>query len=126
MTLLERMPHQVRIDRFRYETDELGGNIETPVAIASGVEAWVQNAGMNEISEYQKRDERVTHKVFFPTEPPLRVGDRITVTATTAADGVMAGLELKFLARSDRSAGLGVLYAAMCVEENNERPASFQ
>lgn len=113
MTLLDQMPHRIRHDRPTYERDDLLGDTQTLVQQAANVKSWVQNASMVEINEFQRRNERVTHKVFFPADPGLQVGDILTVTSGPS----FVGIVLKFQADSDRSAGLGVLYAAMCEEE---------
>lgn len=125
MSVLDNLPHTARIDRFSNANDSLGANLPTAVEIESGVRCWVQNASMGEIEAYQKRDQQVTHKVFFTAKPPLRVGDQLTITATEGPDSDIVGVELKFQALTDRSAGCGILYAAMCQEENNPRLASF-
>ena len=124
MTLLDNMPHKCRIDRLRYKTDSVGGNIQTPVVVpgASNLECWVQNASQREISEFQKRDKMVTHKVYFPEDPPLRVGDLITITTATPD---ILGQVLVFQTEADRSAGLGILFSAMCEVEKNPRHAEF-
>lgn len=124
MTLLDNMPHECRIDRLRYVTDSVAGSMEVPVAVpgGTGLACWVQNASQSEINEFQKRDQLVTHGVFFPVLPPLRVGDEITITVAQA--GVL-GQVLKFQAFADRSAGLGLLFKAMCQIENNPRHAEF-
>ena len=124
MSLLDNMPHRCRIDRLKHKTDAVGGNIQAPAVVpgASNLECWVQNASQREINEFQKRDKLVTHKVFFPTDPPLRVGDQITIT--TASPDIL-GQVLKFQAEADRSAGLGLLFGAMCEVEKNPRHAEF-
>ena len=75
-----------------------------------------------EINEFDKRDKLVTHKVYFPTDPPLRVGDLITITVATPD---ILGQVLKFLVFADRSAGLGLLFGVMCELEKNPRYAEF-
>ena len=114
MSLLDQMPHRVTHTRPGYQRDELIGDTdENPTTVATLVKCWVQNASMREINEYQRRNENVTHKVYFPTDPGLLVGDYLTVTSGPS----FVGTVLKFQADSDRSAGLGVLYGAMCEEE---------
>ena len=122
MSLLDNLPHKCSIDRPRHVNDIYGANREEDALVATGTACWAQNASQNEITEFQKRDKSVTHKVFFIDNPPLRVGDHITITTAEAG---MLGLVLKFQAAADRSAGLGVLFGAMCEEENNPRFAAF-
>jgi len=120
MSLLESLPHTVTHKRRKYSNDEYIGNKVESETIASGVSAWVQNASMSEVFEYQKRDQRITHKVFYSSEPSIRPGDIIEVTAGPS----FVGKELNFQSMTDKSAGLGVLFRAMCDEESNI-PASF-
>lgn len=115
MSLLDSMPHVGRHDRLRYEQDPLGGNIDAPVQRAAELSCWVQNASFREIEEFQKRDQVITHKVFFPTDPNMRPGDTLTITGGPS----FVGRELHFRAFTDRSAGLGVVFAGFFEEENN-------
>jgi hypothetical protein len=115
MTLLDNMPHTVTTSRKYYERDELGGNITKFSTLAADVSAWVQNASMSEIQEFEKRDERVTHKVFFAPDHDLRPGDKISVTVGPS----FVDVELHYRASTERSAGMGVLFTAMCEQDNN-------
>jgi hypothetical protein len=119
MSLLDRFPHKGTISRLRYERDEYIGNREVAVPLATGVQAWVQNASMSEITEFQKRDMAVTHKAFFLADHGMRPGDLFTVTSGPA----FVGDVLKFQAKSDRSAGLGVVHGAMFELERNVQEA---
>lgn len=121
MSLLENLPHTVRHERSTYARDAVGADTEARITITASVEAWVQNASRAEVEEFDKRDERVTHKVFFNSNPSPRVGDHFVVTAGPSH----IGEDLKFQADSDRSAGLGVLFGALCELESNERFATF-
>ena len=120
MSLLDSLPHTVTHKRRKYSNDEYIGNKVEETTLSTGVKAWVQNANMSEVLEYQKRDQRITHKVFYSSEPSIRPGDIIRVTAGPS----FVGKELNFQSMTDRSAGLGVLFKAVCDEENNI-PASF-
>ena len=120
MTLLDSLPHTVTHSRRTYANDEYLGTPKASTDIATDVSAWVQNASYGEVIEYQKKDQRITHKVFYASDPSIRPGDIVTVTAGPS----FVGRELNFKATTDRSAGLGVLFGVMCEEENNER-ASF-
>ncbi len=121
MSLLDNMPHTVRHERMTHSRDSLGADLEAREVIAASVEAWVQNASRAEVDEFGKRDERIVQKVYFATNPNPRVGDYFVVTAGPSH----VGEDLKFQADSDRSAGLGVLYGALCELENNERFSTF-
>lgn len=118
MSLIDNMPHTATQYRPSYDQDELGGQIPNQQAQATGIECWVQNASMQEIERYQKQDTEISHRVFFPTKPDMRPGDEIVVTAGPS----FVGLTLEFQAGpTDRSAGMGVLFAAVFQEANNQR-----
>lgn len=120
MTLLDNMPHRVTWKRPRWVSDNYGGNYQdetNTTTIASEQEAWVQNATMREIEQYDKRDEVITHKVFMATNPGLQPGDIGTVDSGPS----FVGETLEYRASTDRSAGLGALQAAMCKQRNNKR-----
>jgi hypothetical protein len=118
MSLLDNLPHVCTLTRPDYDQDELGGQIENQTAVTTGIACWVQNASMREIEAYRKVDTEITHKVFFQTDPGFRPGDDLIVTSGPS----FVGVEMEFQAGpTDRSAGLGVLFAAMFAEENNPR-----
>jgi len=118
MSLLDNLPHTATHTRPSYSNDELGANRQTDVTIATGLKCWVQNANIQEVEAYQKIDTRITHKVFFTTDPDIRPGDDITVTAGPS----FVGKKLEFVSGpTDRSAGLGVLFAGMFEEDDNPR-----
>jgi hypothetical protein len=120
MSLLTNLPHTVTHYRRKYSRgDYLDTQIEDEQQ-ATGISAWVQNASQGEIERYQKKDESITHKVYFASDPGMRSGDVITVTAGPS----FVGKTLNYRALTDRSAGLGVLFGAMFDEEDNQR-ASF-
>jgi hypothetical protein len=120
MSLLNNLPHTVTHTRRKYLRDEYMGNTTQIETLSTGVSAWVQNASQREIEQYQKRDELITHKVYYASDPSIRPGDRITVTAGPSFVGDVFNYE----SLTDRSAGLGVLFRIMVNAENNKR-ASF-
>ena len=115
MSLLDQFPHTVTHKRYEYEQDEYGGNLQEETTVTSGVRAWVQNASMAEIQEYEKQDQKITHKVFIITDPGLRPGDVLVVTSGPS----FVGKTLHHKVATDRSAGLGKFIASMCEESNN-------
>jgi hypothetical protein len=120
MTLLDNLPHTVSHYRKMYEQDEYLGNTTGTTALATDVKAWVQNANMRDVAEYQKEDETITHKVLYASNPSLRPGDTIVVTAGPS----FVGVTMNYKTSTDRSAGLGWLFTAMCEQENNV-PVAF-
>lgn len=119
MTLLENLPHTVSHSRKKYSRDEYLGNITETESLATGVSAWVQNASYRDIQEFAKMDQVVTHRVMYASDPDIRPGDVITVTAGPS----FVDKELNFRSMTDRSAGLGVMFTVMAEEENNLREA---
>lgn len=116
MSLIDQLPHRAAIRRTDYQQDEVGGTRRTSTVITTGVECWVQNAGMREVEQYAKMDTAITHKVFFATEVDLRPGDDLVVTGGPSFLGVVLDLRA---GPTERSAGLGRLWAAMFEQENN-------
>jgi len=118
MSLLDNLPHQCRHTRPSYDNDELGASRETDITISTGLACWVQNASMAEITEFQKMDTVISHKVFFVDSPDIRPGDDIIVTSGPS----FVGKRLEFKSGpTDRSAGLGLLQAAFFDEDKNPR-----
>ena len=120
MSLLDQMPHTVSHYRQKYIRDEYMASIPEQVALESDVRAWVQNASQTEITEFQKRDQLITHKVYYTGDPGIRPGDQIVVTAGPS----FIGRTFDFQSQVDRSAGLGVLWGCM-VSETNNVPKTF-
>lgn len=125
MTLLDSFPHTIKHQRPSYTTGAHLGQSQSLTDLATGISAWIQNASAREIEEFGKMDEEITHKVFFTTDPGLRPGDLIEVTAADAGTGHVGNV-YEFKADSpDRSAGLGVVFAAMFKVRNDLRVGSF-
>lgn len=118
MSLIDELPHTGTHTRPQYTQDELGGTLQNQTTVSTGIECWVQNASQREVAEYQKKDQEISHKVFFDTKHDLRPGDELVITAGPS----FVGLTLEHVAGpTDRSAGLGELFAAFFVEDNNPR-----
>lgn len=118
MCLIDNLPHTCTHTRPQYTQDDLGATLQNQTTVTSGIECWVQNASQREVEEYQKRDQEISHKVFFRTKPDIRPGDEIVISAGPS----FVGLTLEHVSGpTDRSAGLGELFAAMFMEDNNPR-----
>ena len=115
MSLLDSLPHTVTHKRQKYSRDEYMGNITKTETLDTGVNAWVQNASQREVEQYQKRDQLISHKVYYTSAPGIRPGDVIEVTAGPS----FVGKTFYFESLADRSAGLGVLFSVVVNEENN-------
>lgn len=120
MSLLDNLPHTATINRPRYKQDAYMADTEVLVPLRTGVSCWVQNASSAEILEYQRRDQRITHRVLFAADPSLRPGDVLVPD-----NGPFAGAELTVEAITERTAGLGWMWTAMTREDTNEPPNSF-
>ena len=116
MSLLENMPHLMTVKKRTYVNDAYGGNDETPVNQSINNRCWVQNASFQDILEFEKRDERVTHRVLMPTDLSLTPG-----LVIVPEDGPFQDLELVVRAYTERTAGLGWMFTAFCEEENNQQ-----
>jgi predicted RNA-binding protein len=115
VSLIDNLPHTGTHTRPNYQQDELGATVAVQETVATGMACWVQNASMAEIEAFQKLDTEITHKVFFAANPGLLPGDEFVITAGPS----FVGITLTFQAGpTDRSAGLGVLFAAMFTESN--------
>lgn len=117
MSLLDHLPHTCDVKRPRYEGDGLGGDTETYETRVEDLECWVQPASQREIAEFAKRDEAISHKVYFAGRPAwttagasdaLQVGDQLHVTS-----GEFDGFVLEYKSADDAGAGLGVVFKAM-------------
>lgn len=120
MSLLQNLPHLLDQYRTSNANDSLGAPVETDVAVATDVSCWVQNASAREVMEFQKADQRVTHKVLFAVDPSVRVDDTLIPSS-----GPFTGKELTVRAFVERTAGLGWMWVAYCEEERNEQPSSW-
>lgn len=114
MSLLDTLPHRVSIRSPLYGADDLGAVVGEFTDTATDVAAWVQNAGASEVTQYDRRGDDISHKVFFDAVPVIAVGDQIYVESGPS----FGGKTFVFVAGSDRSAGCGVLWAAYVVEKD--------
>lgn len=123
MSLLNAFPHTVRHERRTESRDSVGGIKRGSTTVSATVEAWVQNAGNSEVTEFQKRDQRISHRVTIKSDADIRVGDDLVVTST----GSFSGFRFKVKTTPvDRSAGLGKIWTVYCMEENNARPGDAE
>ena len=115
--LPDNLPHRCSIRQSAHVPDDLNADYDDPVDVdgQDDVACWVQPAGKNEVSRFQRRDQNVTHTVFFRTNPNIRPG-YILVPANGIVDCPFAGATLEVKAVNETTAGLGVLWAAICEE----------
>ena len=120
MSLLEKLPHTVSHLRKTYARDQYIGNTTDTEELATSVRCWIQTVGQSEVQQYEKADQLITHKMYYKTQPTLRPGDLIRVTAGPS----YVGKDFNFESLADASAGLGKLFKVMVNEENNV-PVTF-
>ena len=115
MSLPDNLPHRCTISKSVTVEDDLGGDYDDLQAIESGRACWVQPASDREINVFQRREQNVTHKVYFKADPSLAPGYVITPTT-----GPFTGKTLEVKSVAEATAGTGILYRVM-VEEIQPR-----
>lgn len=121
MSLPDELPHTCSLARVSYTQTALGGDTEVQAAAYAADEpCWLQPANSSEIREYQKRDQRVTHKLYFNRNPGFQLGDALTMGA---ASSQYAGEVLTIRDFKEATAGLGILWKVMCELDREEAPA---
>jgi len=108
MSLLNDLPHRLSIRTPDYAQDDLGAVVGTFSDASTAVPGWVQNAGAAEIKQFDARDEVVSHKVFFRSDPGIVPGNQIYVESGPS----FVGQTFEYVAGAERSAGVGLLWAA--------------
>ena len=116
MTLLDNMPHTATVFSHTYTRSTTGGTRRAEVENVVGIAVWVQNASQAQIIEFAKRDQIVTHKIYYtPGDVTLKVGDTFLVTLGPS----YVQTRFKHVADADRSAGLGCVRMAMVEQFKN-------
>jgi len=110
MSLLNNFPHRVTHSTPTYAQSTYGGDSQTWTSASTGIEAWVQSASHNEITEYARRNQTITHTVLLlPADADdMSVGDRLTVTTGDAFLGQI--FEIRSL--GERTSGLNWMWTA--------------
>lgn len=113
--LLDNYPHTITHNRPAHTQGTYGGDRTTDTAQATDVECWIQNATEAEITEFAKRDIRVTHKMYMAPDDASGIlpGDQFVVTAGPS----FVGQTLNYRSHSDKTAGLGLAARVMCEVE---------
>lgn len=119
MSILGTMPHLCTIRRMRRRRDSLGGGWDTPVVEQTGVECWEQQASASEIKDYEQRGQKVSRKIYFPTDPGVTSQHEIVITerrGTAVAEANQLPLTVVSSPFPDAGAGLGAVYKVMVDE----------
>jgi hypothetical protein len=114
------MPHRVSIWRTVRVREKNQPAARKQLQKTSGddlLPAWVQNASSTEVIEHQKRDQFVTHRVFFNVKPEIKKGDEVLVESGPS----FVNIRIENLALTERTAGLGRTWRMMGGEVNNPR-----
>jgi hypothetical protein len=117
--LPQNLPHLCDIHKSYWVRDDLVAQYDDPTTFLTAEPCWVQPASQSEVYQYGRRDQVVTHTVYFNRNVGIRPGYIIYPTdgsITCPFDG--ATLEVR--AYNETTAGLGVLWKAM-VEEMQPR-----
>lgn len=116
MSLPDRLPHLCDIYESIPIQDELIGDRDEPSKVSSNVACWVQPASDNQQVIHQRRDQYVTHKVYFRGNPNLRPGYIIVPKDGADVSCPFAGANLKVLSGNEATAGLSILWRIMAEE----------
>jgi hypothetical protein len=111
MSLLDNLPHTCDLFRTGVVADDTGSGDHEQVdatAYIADEPCWVQPASAAEIIHFQRRDQIVTHKVYFNRDPGVRLTDKLDVTS-----GPYDGSRLTIRTHADSGAGLGLLWKVM-------------
>ena len=114
--LPDRLPHRCTIRLSLPLQDDILGDVDETQLVDSDVACWVQPASDREITLYQRRDQVVTHKVYFKGNPGLRPGYIIIPADGPEIACPFAGANLEVRSANEATAGLGVLWRIMAEE----------
>lgn len=112
MSLLDQFPHTVTIQRRTNQQDELGGDVEIWVDVATDVEAWVQVASASDIKEFEKQGMQITHAVYFNEDPEINETNQI----------IYNGKTFQFGAVQEDSVGFDIVWKAMVTQYTTRDP----
>ena len=115
MPLLDNFPHLCTIRRRVRTKGTLGGSKDSFTDEQTDVPCWQQHASAKETVEYQKRGFESIRKIYFTSDPSVTTRHQVLVTEMGGV-AVASPLELDVLTEAlpDASAGMGVVFKAMC------------
>ena len=120
MSLPDNLIHTCRIKQSAHVVDDIAADYDDPIIVNEDeddevVDCWIQSLGNSEIIQYQRRDQRVTHTVFFRGNPNVRPGYIII-----PASGPFEGATMEVRSATECTAGTGLLWEVI-VEEIQPR-----
>lgn len=105
MSLLDALPH-VCTAKLRTRTkDSLGGGKDSYAVVFTGRACWRQPAGDAEVRDFQQRGQRLTHKIYFSSDPGLDERHVLMIGSDT--------MRVLSVSDPDASVGLGILWRCM-------------
>lgn len=106
MSVLDNLPHLCTAKRRTRTKDALGGSKDSfPVTLFTDRACWRQPANASEVLEYQQRNQNVTHKIYFTSDPVL--DERCIIEIGTDV------MSVRSVSQKDASVGLGVVWRVM-------------
>lgn len=117
MSLLDNQPHTADIKKRVPTQDAYGGDSAAFSTTTSGVSCWVQTASQSEVDTFRReKDLRVTHKVYFTTDPTAYFGaseakgSKYAIVPTNAP---FSGMLLEVRSHAEATAGMATLWKVM-------------
>lgn len=126
MSLLDAdtLPHECTIRTLSHargdaeDENPIGGDVPSTTNRVTSQPCWVQNATRDARIDFQRRDQRLTHTVFFGEDVACEVDEEI-VPADGLNDCPFAGKVLKVLDYGECTAGLAVGWKAICEQKED-------
>ena len=112
MSILDHLPHQCTAQRRNRTQGALGGGKDSWTTLWSNRSCWRQPAGDAESNYAAKRSIRITHKVYFTTDPEVDERDRLVFS-----DG---NFDVSSASEPDATLGLGIAYRVMVSSDSGE------
>lgn len=118
MSLLDTdtLPHACTIRALSYAQDSLGGDSPSTTNRLTSQKCWIQPASRGTIIAYQRKDQTVTHDVYFGEDVACQVGEEIV-----ASDGPFSGKILVVRHYVETTAGMSVGWRAVCEQKEDSR-----
>lgn len=105
MSLLDNFPHLATAKLRTRTKDSRGGSKDSFTTVFTDRACWRQSAGDRAIMEFEKRGVRVTHKIYFISDPKLDERHILVIGGET--------MEVRSFAGPDASAGRGIIWKVM-------------
>jgi len=128
MSLFDSLPHTCDLQHLAYSADDadqdFGGDVQTPqAAYTSSEPCWIQPASYRTIQEFSARNQSVSFDVYFNRNPGFQLQDYLTVgNNADGTTGDYTGYLLKILGFREATAGMSLLWIAMCEINREQQP----